>query len=185
MSTAVAGAKTGHRTAILVRVGVLAAVGFILMLLEFPSGMAPHLQFDVGDLPALLGGFAMGPVAGLAVVFVRNAIFFFSGKDEAGWIGTLASLVSSLCLVGVAAVVYHQYHTLKGAILGLVGGILAATVVMVLANYYFFIPMYLGKIETSLLLQLLRVTALFNLAKGSMNAAATFLVYKRVRALLR
>lgn len=185
MSSVVNSVKPVRRTVTVVRVGVLAAVAFALMYLEFHlPGFPVFLQYDAGDLPALLGGFAMGPVSGLAVVLVRNTIFLLSGKDEAGWIGTLANLVSSVCLVGVAAVVYHQYRSLRGAILGMVAGILTAAAVMGVANYYFFIPIYAPGLPAEVLLGLSRTTVLFNLVKGSITGVLTFLMYKRVRALL-
>lgn len=177
--------KPVRRTVLAVRVGVLAAVAFALMYLEFHlPGFPTFLQYDAGDLPALLGGFAMGPVSGLAVVLVRNTIFLLSGKDEAGWIGTLASLVSSICLVGAAAVMYHQYRTLKGAVLGMLAGILTAAAVMGVANYHFFIPIYAPGLDPRILLALARTTVLFNLVKGSITGVLTFLVYKRVRSWL-
>src|SRR4030042_629409 len=52
-----------------VRVGVLSAVAFLLMLLEFNFPFFPaFLQYDPSEVPALIGGFAMGPAAGFAVV---------------------------------------------------------------------------------------------------------------------
>ena len=174
------------RVLVLARVGALSAVAFVLMYLETHlPGFPAFLQYDAGDLPALIGGFAMGPLTGTAVVVIRSVLFFLSGKDEAGWIGTLASLVASLSYVGTATVVYWQKRTFSGAVLGLSAGILALVITMGLANYYLFIPLYLGQLEAHVLFGLVRMTALFNLVKGILTGLLVLVVYKRVRNLLR
>lgn len=178
--------QSRSRALVLARVGALGAAAFVLMYLETHlPGFPAFLQYDTGDLPALIGGFAMGPVTGMAVVVIRSILFFLSGKDEAGWIGTLASLVASLSYVGTATLVYWQRRTFSGAVLGLLAGILALVVTMGLANYYLFIPLYLGQLEANVLLGLVRTTALFNLVKGILTGLLVLIVYKRVRSLLR
>ncbi len=47
----------------LVKISLLVAIAFILMLFGFP----PFLKLDLSDLPALIGGFALGPVAGVII----------------------------------------------------------------------------------------------------------------------
>jgi riboflavin transporter FmnP len=42
----------------IVKVGLLSAIAFVLMLLEFPMPIFPaFLKMDISDLPALIGGF--------------------------------------------------------------------------------------------------------------------------------
>ncbi len=186
MESVTAAVKPARRVTVAVRVGVLAAVAFALMYLEFHiPGFPTFLQYDAGDLPALVGGFAMGPLAGVSVVFIRSALFLLSGKDEAGWLGTMASLFSSVFFVGVATLIYRWRRSLVGALLGLAGGIAACVAGMALANYFFFIPAYLGRLEPAVLLGLVRMTGLFNLVKGSITSVLTFLIYKRVSYFLR
>ncbi|HPJ22513.1 MAG TPA: ECF transporter S component, partial [Clostridia bacterium] len=55
------------------KVGMLSAVSAILMFLEIPVPLVPpFLKFDFSDLPALIAGFAFGPMAGVAVLLVKN-----------------------------------------------------------------------------------------------------------------
>ncbi len=183
-AVATAPAKPGSRTRALVRIGMLGAVGFALMFTEFAiPGFPTFLQYDPGDVPALIGGFAMGPVAGAAVALVKGLLFLISGKDEAGWLGTAANLACSLSLVVAAAVVYARVRTRKGALLGLGLGVVSMVAVMSVLNYLVFLPAY--GLPPAAVPDAVRMTMGFNLVKGVLTATLTFIVYKRVSPLLR
>ena len=53
---------------------MLSAVAFILMFIEFPVPMLipSFVKMDFSDLPALLGAFALGPVYGVVISFMKN-----------------------------------------------------------------------------------------------------------------
>ena len=55
---------------------MLSAVAFILMFIEFPVPMLiPSIvKMDFSDLPALLGAFALGPVYGVVISFMKNLL---------------------------------------------------------------------------------------------------------------
>ena len=55
---------------------MLSAVAFILMFIEFPIPMLipSFVKMDFSDLPALLGAFALGPVYGVAISFMKNLL---------------------------------------------------------------------------------------------------------------
>ncbi len=167
----------------LVRIAMLGAVAFALMYAEFNlPGFPAYLQYDPGDVPTIIGGFAMGPVAGATVAGIKAAFFFLSGKDEAGIVGTAANLATSLAFVLAAAAIYRRAHTKRGALLGLGAGVVSAVVVMAALNYYVFLPLY--GIPAEAIPSAVQVTMLFNLVKGVLNSALTFLVYKKLSPLL-
>lgn len=177
------GGKAAFGTKALIRIAMLGAIGFALMYAEFNlPGFPVFLQYDPGDVPTIIGGFAMGPLGGAAVALVKGVIFFLSGKDEAGWVGTLANLATSLAFVLVAAAVYLRSRTKQGALLGLGAGVVSMVVVMAALNYFFFLPLY--GIPAEGIPALLPPIALFNLVKGLVNSVLTFLVYKKVSPLL-
>lgn len=177
------GARSGVAMRNLVRIAMLGAIAFALMYAEFNlPGFPAYLQYDPGDVPTVIGGFAMGPWAGAAVAGVKALIFFLSGKDEAGWVGTVANLATSLAFVLVAAAVYLRMHSKRGAIVGLAAGVAATVVVMAVLNYYVFLPIY--GLPAEAIPAAVGTTMLFNLVKGTLNAFLTFLVYKRVSPLL-
>lgn len=167
----------------LIRIGMLGAVAFALMYAEFNLPFFPaFLQYDPGDVPTLIGGFAMGPLAGAAVALVKAVTFFISGKDEAGLIGTAANLATSLAFVVTAATIYVRMHNRRGALLGLGAGVLATVAVMTVLNYFVFLPAY--GLPPVAIPAALKMTVLFNLVKGVLNSLLTFLVYKKVSPLL-
>ena len=173
------------KTRLWTRIGVLTAIAFVLMYLEvhippFP----PYLQYNTGDVPALLGGFAMGPAAGFAIVTGRNILFLLSGKDEAGIIGTAANYVASFPLVVVAAWVYSKTRSLRGAVIGMAAGLVATVAAASLGNYFVFFPAY-GIPDPAVRQSLIwSVVVPFNTVKVLLSGTITFLLYKRVRGWL-
>ena len=58
--------KKGGRmeTKSVVKIGMLSAIAYIIMFLEFPIPIFPaFLKLDFSDIPALIGGFAISPIA--------------------------------------------------------------------------------------------------------------------------
>lgn len=60
--------------------GMLAAAATALQYLEIPSPVS-FIALDLSDLPALLGAFAYGPVAGVIIEFVKKP-YSFGGKPQ-------------------------------------------------------------------------------------------------------
>ena len=55
--------------------GMLSAVAVVLMYLEIPIPIMPgFIKFDFSDLPALLGAYALGPVAGIIICLIKNVV---------------------------------------------------------------------------------------------------------------
>ena len=68
--------KTRFTPKFIASVGILSGISIVLMqILEFPIPfMPPFLKFDFSTLPALIGGFAYGPVLGLVLGAIAMAI---------------------------------------------------------------------------------------------------------------
>ena len=73
---------------------MLSAVAFILMFIEFPIPMLipSFVKMDFSDLPALLGAFALGPVYGVVISFMKNLLHTSS---RAFSISLVSSLIAS------------------------------------------------------------------------------------------
>ena len=62
----------------LVGAAMLSAVAFVLQFLEFPVPLSPSFaKMDLSDLPALIGAFAYGPLWGVVIEAVKNALHLF------------------------------------------------------------------------------------------------------------
>ena len=101
-----------------------------------------------------------------------------------------------------AVAVYRRNRTRRGAIIGLLLGIVSIVVVGALANYFIMIPFYVNAmhmpLETILAMiakvippvdtlprLILLATVPFNLLKGVVLALVTFLLYKRLSPILK
>jgi riboflavin transporter FmnP len=197
--------KNRISTKTITRVGVLAAMSIALSFLEtglfLPNlPLLPgFLQLDISDLPALLGAFAFGPLAGLFIETVKNAIHLF--KTTTGGVGELANLAIGAAFVMTAGAMYRIRKNRLSAYLGMFVGTLAMIGVACLSNAYVLLPLYakLGftldvivgmtraignTLVTDLGTYLLYVVVPFNLVKGLLVSVLTGLVYKRVSPLL-
>lgn len=195
--------KEYFNTRTMVKVSILGAFSFLLMLFEFPLWFAPtFLKFDFSDVPGLIGSFALGPFAGVLVQLVKNLLnLAIEGTDTAA-VGELANFIVGSIFVYTAGYIYHRNKTFKTAIIGMVLGTLAMTVVMSLANYFVMIPLYaklfgwpiedivaLGSVVNKYVVDfktlILFAVVPFNIVKGIIVTLITTLLYKRVSPILK
>ena len=180
---------------------IMGAIGFILMLLEFPLAfMIPSfIKFDFSELPALITAFAVGPWWGVLVCLIKNILHLFVGQTAG--VGELSNFVLGAIFVLGAGVIYKYKKTRAGALIGsLVGAVLMAGI-SVATNYYFVYPIYAKMLipmdaiiamysdilpEADTLIETLVIFNLpFNLAKGLIDAAICFMVYKKLSPILK
>lgn len=125
--------------------GILSAISFILyMFVKFPLPFFPSfLDMQISDLPALLGGFALGPIEGSLIIIVKCCLKMpFSST---GCIGELGDIAIGVANVLPAALIYRFFKNRKGAILGMLAGMISAVAVGLLMNWLVLIPFYADK----------------------------------------
>lgn len=185
----------------MVKVGILAAMSFVLMFIQIPIPIAPpFMKIDLADVPSLIGGFAMGPVYGVVIQFIKN--FLNLSKTTTGGVGELSNFIVGGAFVFVSSYLYHRKKTKKTAIKAMVVGMIVMTVLATLSNTFVIFPLY-GKIMgldlqefvnmvastnrfvTSYPTLMLLSVAPFNIIKGTLEIIVTDLLYKRVSPLLK
>ena len=121
---------------------IMGAIGFILMMLEFPlSFIIPSfIKFDFSELPALITSFAIGPVWGVAVCLIKNLLHLFVGSTAG--VGELSNFVLGAIFVFVAGIVYKRKKTRSSALAGTLAGAFSMAFISVLTNYFFVYPIY-------------------------------------------
>ena len=125
-------------------IGIFSALSIVLYYFAkfnlpfFP----PWLDIQFSDVPALLVSFMYGPVSGALVIGVRF-ICKLPGTSTMG-VGELADLLIGVTLCLTAGLIYKKNRKFKGAILGMTFGMLAATLVALVANWLILIPAYKG-----------------------------------------
>lgn len=194
--------KDAFRLRSLVKIAALGALGFILMeMFQIPMPFAPaFMKVDFGDVPGLIGGFSMGPFAGLMIQLVKNILKLFTTQTLG--VGELSNFLVGSTYIVVASFLYKRKHTKKGAVLSLIVGSLAMTTFALLSNAFFIFPAYAKAIQLDLDALAMAVGAAnglvrdyftlmvfavvpFNLVKTGMESLVTFLLYKRISPILK
>jgi len=189
--------KQRTATFYLTRCGILAAIAAVLFLPIFEIPVVAFYKLDFSTLPAILAGFAMGPVQAVAVVLLKD--LFHLTMTSTGGIGELADFMMSCAYVIPASLLYRRRKTRGGALIAMSVSTLVMTVIAALVNNYIMIPMYQNFMPIEAIIQagtdvlpfiqtqtqlILFITAPFNIIKGLALSFATYLLYKRVSPLL-
>jgi riboflavin transporter FmnP len=131
--------------ATITKIGVLSALAGALMFLEFPIFPAyPWLKLDFADVPALIGGFALGPFAAVIIEFIKIVLSFLLKNSGTGGIGELANFAFALALVVPATIIYRFKKNSTRAIIGLIAGTILMVALAPILNYYVLIPIFLA-----------------------------------------
>lgn len=141
------------------------------------------LKYDPKDIVITLSGLIISPAAAMIVSAVSSVLEMITISDT-GIIGCIMNIVSSCSFACTAAFVYKKKRTLFGAGLGLTMGCFVMVLIMLLWNYCI-TPIYMGYPREAVVKLLLPAFLPFNLMKGGLNAALTFLMYKPVVTSLR
>ncbi len=192
----------GFNVRVIAQTGILSGIAFLLTTFEIPLWFIPGFyKLDVSELPVLIGSFAMGPVAGIAIDFIKEILYFLLHGSSTAGVGELANLIIDCSLILTASCFYKRRKTKKNAAVGMIFGTLLMTVVGSVMNIYLLLPLYAGAfhLPLSTIIQMgtklnasitdlntfvLFAVAPFNLLKGTLVSCLTFLIYKKVSPIL-
>ncbi len=167
------------------KVGVLSAAAIILYYLEFPILPAfPWLMIDFSEVPVLLGGFALGPIAGVLIELIKN-LLHFAFKSATGGVGELANFLLGVAFIVPAVIIYDRKKSIKTAIIGMIVGLIVSCLMSVVLNLYLFIPLYfpgmpVKEIWAYIAAGAVPVTAI----KFFVNGIIVYVIYPKLRGLL-
>ena len=120
--------KTTKRISVrkLTGTAMLSAIAYVLMFLDFSVPFMPSfIKMDLSELPALIGAFTYGPVAGVVICLVKNVIHLMI--TTTGGVGELSNFLLGASFVLVAGGVYRFKKSRKGALIGSVLGAFVKT----------------------------------------------------------
>jgi len=173
-----------NKTKRLVLLAMLTAMAFVVGLYRIRfMGAATFLEYDAKDVIIVIGGFMFGPLAALMMSFVLALIEMLT-HSEAGLWGMLMNFIASAALACPAAIIYHRFRSIRGAVVGLLVGIVAATSSMLLWNYLV-VPFYTGWPREAVVGMLVPVFLPFNLIKATLNSALVMVLYKPITKALK
>ena len=177
------------------RIAILAAAACILDLIQIP--VVAFYKLDLGNVPVLLGTFAMGTVPGIVILALKCVIGLVHTSSMG--IGKLADFIMSAAMIIPAGLIYHHGKSRKSALIGMLIGTLCMTVTGVLVNKWIMLPFYMTAFHMDMagILQyagvegvdsewklLMLITGPFNLVKGLLLSLVTTLIYKPLSPLL-
>ncbi len=165
----------------LVTMALMCAISAIFMYVQIPIlPAAPFLSYDPSLVPAMVCGFAYGPVSGLTVGVLAVVIHALTTGD---WVGGLMNIVAAAFFVIPAALVYKKAHSFRGAIVGLVLGIICATAASVVSNLTIGVWFWYPSMDFIMPLIVPAIIP-FNLIKTALNSVLTLAVYKAISNLI-
>ncbi|OSA92776.1 UNVERIFIED_ORG: ECF transporter S component [Clostridium botulinum] len=165
-----------------IKISLLSALALILMYFEFPViPIFPWLKIDLSDVPALLGAFGFGPLAGVTIELIKNILILLVKGSQTGFVGELANFLIGVSLVLPAGIIYKRNKSKKSAILGMILGGIFIEIVGVIANVYMLLPAYGMQMSSRELLKYVTVGLLpFNGIKAIIVSMLTYILYKKV-----
>ena len=187
-------------------IGMFSAIAAVLMILEFPVPFAPFFyKLDFSELPALIGTFAFGPVAGVLIEFCKIVIKLFIKPTSTAFVGELANFVVGCSFLLPASIIYNLNKSKKTAIVACVIATLCMTVFGTAFNAIYLLPTFAkmfgmyednmaGLIEmgkkvngaiTGIVSFVCFAVAPLNLIKGGSVSLITLLIYKKLSPILK
>ncbi len=126
------------------RIAILSALAAILFILLVPPVplFAPWLTIDFSDIPALIAGFSMGPVAGVLVELIKIVFKIILKPDFATPVGEIANFLVGCAFIIPATLIYNRNRSMKSAIIGLATGFLAFVGLAAVMNWLVIIPVF-------------------------------------------
>ena len=181
---------------------MFASLAGVLMLLEIPLFFAPPFyKIDLSEIPVLICTFYLGPVAGVAAELVKILVKLVLKGTSTAFVGDFANFAVGCSFVLPASVVYHAKPGKKTALLGMGVGTVIMTVFGSAFNAVYLLPKFaalygmpmeviigmgtkVNSAITSVSTLVLFAVVPFNLLKGVVVSALTFVLYKRISPLL-
>ena len=98
-----------------IKISLLSAIAVMLMYFDFPIPFLPFpwLKIDLSDIPALMGGFAFGPIAGVLIELLKNLLILIVKGTGTYFVGEMANFIIGASLVFPAAWIYHKNKSKK------------------------------------------------------------------------
>ena len=184
-------------------IGVFSAIAAVLMLFEFPVPFAPSFyELDFSEIPALVGAFAFGPVAGVMIEFCKILLKLFMKGTSTAFVGDLANFVIGCSFILPASIIYMIRKTRNNAIAASVTGTLIMSVFGTMFNGVYLLPAFsklygmsldtivgmgtaINSSITSVTSLVIFAVAPLNLLKGGSVSLVTMLTYKKLSPILK
>ena len=184
-------------------IGMFSAISAVLMLFEIPMPFAPSFyKLDFSEIPALITGFAFGPVAGVMVEFCKIVLKLFFKSTTTAFVGELANFAVGCSFILPASVIYLYKKNKKTALLACGVGTIILTIFGTAFNAVYLLPKFaqlygmpldaivgmgtaINPAITDVTSLVVMAVAPLNLIKGVSVSVITMLVYKKLSRFMK
>lgn len=179
-------------------VGVLSAIAYILMFMEFSVPLMPvFIKMDLSDFPALIGSLAVGPVGGVIIALIKNLLHLT--VTSTGGVGELSNFILNAVFILPAGFLYKRKKSKKSACGGAILGAILMAVFSIISNYFVVYPVYYNFMPADTILaayqaifpgvkSILQSLIIFNMPftfiKAMISVVITFLIYNHLVPIL-
>ncbi|WP_455539645.1 ECF transporter S component [Terrisporobacter sp.] len=188
-------------TKTIAKVGILSAIAYVLMFISVPLPIFPSfLKIDISDIPAIFGGMSLGPMAGLAIIVIKNFLQGITASTTGG-VGEFANVLIGGSYVLIICLFYKKFKSTKGVLIGGLLGLVAMTIMGCIMNYFVMMPLYavvygmpldaiikMGTVinpnVTNLFTFVIWMIAPFNIVKAGIMTIATLLLFRKMGKVL-
>ncbi len=199
MSTEKTEKKKVFTTRMMAGAAMLSALAFVLQYLEFPIPVMPgFIKFDFSDLPAVIGAFAYGPIAGVVIEFIKNLLH--CAVSQSATVGELSNFILGAVFTATAGIIYGKNKTKKTAVIGGIIGAVIMGLISLPSNYFIVYPFYYNFMPEEVVLSMYQAIAPgiksmiqalivfnvpFTIVKGLISVAITVPIYKPLSRILK
>ena len=183
--------ESRRRTIWLAKMGVMLALAVLISFIPTPPIFPAFnfIRYEWSDIPLLIGAFAFGVPSGLLLAFLSIFLNMMMGGAESQIYGAVMHMIAIGTYILVAGLIYRSNKNKVRAIVGLICGTIAMTLVMIPANLFvtpYFMNVIMGIPMTikDIIPLLLPAIVPINLIKGLASALLVFLLYKRISPFL-
>lgn len=162
------------------KTAIFVALAFIVSILEFPLfPQAGFLKLDFSNVFILIGGFSLGPVYGVIILFCKELLCLIKTST---YVGQIANFLMGLSYILLPTLIYKYKKGIKVVIISLILATFLQVGVSLLVNRFINFPLY--GLTKEAFYSIIWFIVLFNLIKGVAVALLTILLYKRTKKIL-
>ena len=122
------------------QIALFATIAFILSFFRVSLPIFPgFLQFDLVDVPIIVGALLFGPIAGILILVVNLLLYLAIVGSRTYGIGSLVNFLLGSSYVLALCFVHNRVKGFKGLVAGATVASLAATLMAATVNYTFVI----------------------------------------------
>lgn len=174
-------------------IAILSAVSFLLMYLKFPLiPTANFLEVDFSIVPILFGLLMLDMKSSFAILFIRTLLkLILNNQGVSTIIGLPMNIAAMSVFILAVAYIWKKDQTVKNYVKTAAVATIASTLVMLVMNYVYAVPVYatFAGFDIKQILglgnYLFAMVLPFNLLQGIVLSLAFYVCYKAAQPILK